>query len=304
MARKKNIETGLLIAGAGVAAYLLLKSRAKPVTYAAPPVAASNTGLLSILAPAGSFLKNLFPSSTPSPSDYLPTASSTASLQPISPGGPLTVESPAEDITTPLPQTASDILAGFYPVKGTGLALIGCAACAAAMGKHQNRVGKIDYNQFIVPGALLIGGYLLLKNFGIFNNNTSAANAKTDASVKQSTAAALNQAAAQGDFATLTDAQCQGIATDIYTQGIATTVNQDQIEHDLIQANTLTDLLKIKQYFGTNPVNTGSWYNWCALFRVNCTAVDLDTFVKAVLDSDHLNSVNSYLSAQGINYQF
>lgn len=178
------------------------------------------------------------------------------------------------------------------------------AVLAAISSKGKPRVsGPGDYAGYILPIGLLVGGYLILNKLGLFGNNaTSSDNAKTTAQVQSSTQSSIDQATAAGGFATLSDAQVQGLADDIYTKGIDSTVDQDGIVNDVIQVNTTVDLLKLVQAFGTRNMSTGGIL--CNIFRVNCTAVDLPSFIKGLLDAAHVQKINGFLSAQQINYQF
>jgi hypothetical protein len=303
MASKKQTGTTVaLVAGAAVVAYIIMSKRRQP-TYAYQP-APSSPNVLNFLQSAASAVKNIISPPPSSPSFIEP------GIAPVNNIVPSSTVSPAADIVAPLPQTPLDILptdqaalAGFTNIPGTGLAVLcglGCAACCPP----PKSLGKFEYSDLIIPGALIIGGYFVFKKLGIISNDTTKANSQTSAQLQSALAASIAAAASKGDFQTLTDAQISSLANDIWTNGISSSVNQDQIVTDVIQANTLTDLLKIMQSFMTKPVNTGSWYSWCALFRVNCDVVDMGTFVRAVLDSSHLNTINDYLSAQNINYHF
>lgn len=180
---------------------------------------------------------------------------------------------------------------------------IAVLAALSSKGKPKVSGPGGEYAQYILPVGLVIGGYLVLKNFGLLGNNaTSQDNAKTTAQVQATTQSSIDQATAAGGFATLSDAQVQGLADDIYTKGIDSTLDQDGIVNDVIQVNTTVDLLKLIQAFGTRNMSTGGVL--CSLFRVNCTAVDLPSFIKGLLDAAHVQKINGFLSAQQINYQF
>lgn len=197
----------------------------------------------------------------------------------------------------------------FTEINGTGLAVLGCAACAAALPKSGNAIGKFDWQSLIVPAAVVVGGYLLLKKTGLFSGpltGTGQNNSQAAASTAAANQASLNSATNQGIPQTITTSQAASLANDIFTQGILSTPNLMQVKYDIIQANTLTDLLQIIAQFGTREVNTGNAFTLCALANINCSAVDMATFVRLIFQNDQteLKQINDYLGAQGINYQF
>lgn len=192
----------------------------------------------------------------------------------------------------------------FTEINGTGLAALGaCLACALP----SRAIGKVAWEKYILPVGIVVGGYVLLKNTNLFSgittgitaNNQASANATNDALTKS-----IASAAASGDIQTITNAQAATLANDIQVKALLSTPDQDGIQRDIIQANTLTDLLQIMKAFGTREANTGSWFSVCAFTGLNCTSLDMATFVRMTLDQSHLAAVNSYLGAQGINFQF
>lgn len=298
---KKQTQTLLLIGGAGVIAYLVLRPKqqavAMPINQPAPyqGLIQSASGLISQLFPS-QIQRQAAAAASPQnvPVTDLPQASpvdiSPATLKPLD----LQFSSITPDTT----------LAGFTPIEGTGLAVLcGCLSC---FNRGNRAVGKVDFEKYIIPAAVVIGGYVVLKKFGLFGSNASNSNnaaiaAQTDAA----NAASVSAAKAQGISQTVSDAQLASIATDIYNKAIASSVDQDGIVMDAIQVNTLTDLLRLKQLFGTKQVDINDhWYSTCSLLGINCEAIDLDGVLKATLDSSHLSTVNNFLSAQGINYKF
>lgn len=164
---------------------------------------------------------------------------------------------------------------------------------------------KADYSKYILPVAVVVGGYFVLKQFGLFGGGAASANA---ASITDSAAAGVNtslQAAqASGDFPTLTTSQAAALANDIFNAGISNPVNQDTIQHSLIQANTLTDLLLIIKAFGTKQAGGALCSLFGGFLSATCGTYDLPGWVNATLDPQHIATVNNYLSNQGINYQF
>jgi hypothetical protein len=163
---------------------------------------------------------------------------------------------------------------------------------------------KQDYSQYIIPAAVVIGGYFLLKNFGLFGGAAAANAASVTSSAASGATAALAQAKAAGDVATINSSQAATIANNIYNAGVADPVDQDTIQNQIIQANTLTDLLLIIQAFGTKQAGG----TMCSLFggflSATCGTYDLASWLRANLDTTHLQSIDTYLSNQGINYQF
>jgi len=143
----------------------------------------------------------------------------------------------------------------------------------------------------------------LLFKLGIFGNSPNAQNNDQTASgTASANSAAIQAETAAGGFTTYSAANLQSFANDIYNNLQSGSPNQDQVVRDVIQANTLLDWLYVKQDFGTKSFNTGSWLSLCAVAQVNCTTLDLDSALKASLDSAHINTINNYFSSQGINY--
>lgn len=172
---------------------------------------------------------------------------------------------------------------------------------------------KNDYSKYILPVGIIAVGALILYKFGsgLFGSGTGTGtnNNAVDTSSTSSITTSQQQAAAAGIPQTLTDAQCSAIANTVFTLGIAgsPTLGDDaayQVQWQLMQVNTITDLLKVFQYFGTRKVNNGSFISLCALLNISCDNVDMQSFVNAVLPQYYRSQVNSYYSAQNINYQF
>jgi hypothetical protein len=164
---------------------------------------------------------------------------------------------------------------------------------------------KIPWEKYIIPAAVVVGGYFLLKNFGLFGGGAAAQNAQ---GITDSSAAGVNNAILQdktaGGFATINTAQAAGIANNIYTAGVADPADQDGIVRQIIQANTLQDLLLIIKAFGTKQAGGVMCSIFGGFLSATCGTYDLPSWVRATLDYSHLATVNGYLSDQGINYQF
>ena len=201
--------------------------------------------------------------------------------------------------TSQITNTTISALPWWVWVGGAGILLY-----AVSDKKKSAAVGKTS--DFIIPIALVVGGYLILKNLGLLGGS-SAADQNTSATSQANTDAinsSLASAQAAGDFATISAAQASGMANGIFNAGTSSPVDQDSIETILIEANTLTDLLMISQAFGTKNAGGAACSLFGGVMSSVCTQYTLNSFVKATLDAQHLQSVNSYLTNQGINYQF
>ena len=159
-------------------------------------------------------------------------------------------------------------------------------------------VGKIE--DYILPAGLLLGGYLIAKNFGLFGSaDNSGNNSSIDSSTTNANAASLAQVNAAGVNQTLSQSQINSLATDIYNQAIAN--NQDQIVADISQLENIADMYALKVAYGTKQL-ASSAFSTCALLGFDCQSMDLDTTINQTLDAAHLQAANSYLSSVGINY--
>ena len=163
---------------------------------------------------------------------------------------------------------------------------------------------KQDYSQYILPVGILVAGYFLLKNFGLFGGAAAANAASVTSSAAGGATAALAQAKAAGDITTINQSQAASIANNIYNAGISDPVDQDTIEYQIIQANTLSDLLLIIQAFGTKQAGGTMCSIFGGFLSATCGTYDMASWVRANLDQSHIQAVNSYLSDQNINYQF
>lgn len=164
---------------------------------------------------------------------------------------------------------------------------------------------QTDYSKYVLPAAIVVGGYFILKQFGLFGGGAAAANQK---SISDTTAAgvnqALNNAQAAGDFATINQSEAAGLANSIYNAGVSDPVDQDTIQNSIIQANTLTDLLLIVKAFGTKQAGGLACSIFGGMLSATCGTYDLNSWIHANLDGQHIATVNSYLTDQRINYQF
>lgn len=163
------------------------------------------------------------------------------------------------------------------------------------------KASEIDYSKYILPAALVVGGYFVLKQFGLFGGGAAAANANSITSAGAAgTAAAIAADKSAGGIATITAAQAAGIANSIFNAG----EDQDTIVRQVIQANTLQDLLLIIQAFGTKQAGGAMCSIFGGFLSATCGTYDLPSWVRAQLDGAHLATLNGYLSDQGINYNF
>ena len=178
--------------------------------------------------------------------------------------------------------------------------------------KKKGKMGDIGKNweTLAVTGGIAVGAYFfvvkpILAKLGI--GVPAADKATTDAQADALAAAKLAAQQSGSTGATYTADQYTGWANDIYTLGGSDTPvsqdNQQKIVNDVISSNTMVDLQTLISAFGVKPIG-GSMLSWCGLFGAGCQSVDLPTFLKMVLDTIHLNYINSYLSAQHINYTF
>jgi hypothetical protein len=162
---------------------------------------------------------------------------------------------------------------------------------------------------YIIPiGMVGVLGFIAWKFFGSGGGASSASanNQSVAAGVQASTAATAQQQAAAGETAHMSAVQQQGIASQLYAIMSQSSPDLLQVQQLLIQPATLTDLNAIIMYFGTKQVGS-SGFNDCSLLGLNCSALDLPGGVTLTFSGDnmdYLGGVNSYYSAQGINYSF
>jgi hypothetical protein len=164
---------------------------------------------------------------------------------------------------------------------------------------------KLPYEKYIIPVAAVIGGYFLLKNFGLFGGGAASQNqAGITTAAAAGVTTALQQAKASGDIATLNPSQAAALANNIYNAGVADPVDQDTIQNSIIQANTLTDLLNIIQAFGTKQAGGAMCSIFGGFLSATCGTYDLAGWITANLDATHIATVNGYFQGQNINYKF
>jgi hypothetical protein len=316
----KKDYTLLYVAGAAGLAYLILKKPAAPAPATQPMTSTSQGNLLT---QAASLVKSIFVKQQP------PVANQDASqiIATQQPSSPQVLPIATDPTTAQLIALDQESIAGFpdgsnayvvpmipagsgfQEIPGTALATICGLGCAACMPPSPilSGVKKFDWTSLIVPGVVIAGGYLLAKNIGLFggaaaSNNTAIA-AQTAASNQQS----LQQSISQGSPKTLTDAQYNSLATDIFNQGLSmvgqpSSRAQDQIALDFMTCQTTSDVYALKVAFGVKQAGDSFW-STCTWLNFNCTSYDLDSFVKASIDAAHLSQINNYFIGKGINYQ-
>ena len=159
------------------------------------------------------------------------------------------------------------------------------------------RISGNDYSGYILPAGLLIGGYFIAKNFGLFGSEANAGNnAQIDSTTAAGVAASINQ---DKSNQTLSDATIAGMASSIFALYDG---EPSDIRRIVIQCNTTKDILKLAQAFGTKQISESS-FSTCAFFGFNCQSVNLSGYLRAVLPAAEINVINNYFSAQHINYQ-
>jgi len=163
-----------------------------------------------------------------------------------------------------------------------------------------------ENTNLIVGGVVLLavgtGLYFLFKNGNPFASNANSSNNQAiDQNTASSTASTLNTLAQQNVTPSLTAAQASGLATDIYNKGM--TGDQQTIISDLNQCVNDADIYLIMQYFGTKQAAT-SFLSTCNLLGFNCSALDLPSWVKSVLDQDQIDQINSNYQQDGMSFQF
>lgn len=309
-----------LIVGAGAlglgAVYLLTRPKTttpitSPPIYYKPPVSSSGQSALQQVAsfiPSGGFLdsiKNLF-------SAIQGGSSNPYDTQPVNyySGYQPTVTAP--DVINPgsslnLDFSGAPGMNGVGAIDFTSPFTIGALAIGAYLliKSPKKKVGAVEYEKYILPVGILVGGYLVFSKLGLFEKTAGDQNANSVTDTTSSGVAASIQAAKNaGQSQTVSDSQAATLANEIYNAGVSDPVDMDTIQTAVIQANTQLDLLKIIQAFGTKKGGGTACSIFGNLLSSVCNTYDLGSWLRATLDASHIFSVNNYLSAQGINYQF
>lgn len=178
----------------------------------------------------------------------------------------------------------------------------------AGMSGHKDAIGGLNANSqtLLIGGAVvLVGGYFLVKKIlPSLNPFPTATNPVDVKATTDAQAAALAQAKSTGQQASYPLDQFTGWANDIYKIGTSSNslsqTDMSNIVEDVTNCNNMVDLQSLISAFGTKQAGG----NFCSWFNMYCDTYDLPSFLKAVLDTDHINTINLYLSEAGINYQF
>jgi hypothetical protein len=176
---------------------------------------------------------------------------------------------------------------------------------ALLMSGQKKAVGKaFDYKDLIVPGALLVGGYLIITKLGLGSNSNDSNNTAQSAAVVQANQAALQQATNAGVQPTLSQANAVALANDIFAQGTSgatasvSTTAQDKIMSDITGSiNNVADWLMLKIAFGTRKAGA-STLSPCSLLGWFCQEYDLDSFMKLALDSNYITDLHNFLQSK------
>lgn len=216
-----------------------------------------------------------------------------------------------DQLATALPDavvtaTVPSKTASYTPILAIGGGLL-LLALATSGGKRKKTMGDTggELATVAVVGGVAVGAYIfvvkpLLQKFGI---TPSAQQVATTDAQKAALATAQQTAKATGQEAeSYTSDQYTSWANQIFTLATATSggvpaATQDQIVNLVINVNTMVDLQQLIVAFGNRQAN-------CLIFGLDCTTYDLPSFLRAALDTIHINKINGFLDDQGINYQF
>jgi hypothetical protein len=179
----------------------------------------------------------------------------------------------------------------------------GITIYAISGGTSKKKMSGDSGSAYIIPIGLVILAYFVLKNFNLFGPSAQSSNQSSiDTSTAAGAEASLVAAQAAGDIATLTASQAAGLADAIFQAGLAH--DAFTVKRQIIQCNTLTDLLLVIQAFGTKKADISSW-SPCSTLGIFCQDYNLNAWLHTpFMDSGTLADINTYLSNQGINYQF
>lgn len=219
----------------------------------------------------------------------------------------------AENLTSIEPNTTLSKIPAWVWIAGAG----GLVYAIMQDGKKSARLsgeGSQDYSKYILPVGILVGGYLVLnKVFGFFGKDTGTGQNNTTVTntIAQGTAKSLADLASKGIQPTLSAANAASIANNIFYTGLQVTANNTSgiaaIFNLLNQAENDADIYLIMQNFGARKVSSSDW-SLCSLANVNCDAVDLDTFVTAILTNFNvpgltIRDLNDQLHDIGYGFQ-
>lgn len=192
---------------------------------------------------------------------------------------------------------------------GGGLLLLLLSSSKKKKGGGAVGAIELDWTKIALVGGVAVGGYFLvlkpiLVKLGILDAPKDATQQQTDAAQQASLEKAKQDAAAAGKpGATYSDEAYAGWANTIYNEGVASFTDEDVIIAAVEHVRTEVDLYMLIKAFGQREVSTAFW-STCNFLGIKCPSLDLSSFLHQVLDASQLQSINQYLSNQGINYAF
>jgi uncharacterized membrane protein YdcZ (DUF606 family) len=204
----------------------------------------------------------------------------------------------AGQATTVIPNTTASSVPWWVWVAGVGLVLYSTET------KKSKKIGD-GASSYILPVGIVIAGYFILSKLGVFGDTAGDKNAASiNDTTLQGAADSLANAQAAGDPITISRAEAATIASTVFNAGTADPVDMDTIQNQVIQANSLSDLLLIIQAFGTKSAGGTACSLFGNILSSTCATYTLPSFLRATLDPSHMQAVNGYFSSMGINYQF
>jgi hypothetical protein len=191
---------------------------------------------------------------------------------------------------------ASQVTKNLLPLLGLGaLAIfVGYGAYKSLdTGKKKNVSGfdfKTDVMPYVIPGALLVGGYLiatkLFAGLGI-----------TQSPEDKARAAALTTDIQNAGTPTMSDSEIAATANQIKEDLGYSSVsnNTSDAAHQLTKVNNTADMLRLVQAYGTHVIT---------FFGIPTGTYTLEETVTRQMSTDAIAEINSYYNAQGINFNF
>lgn len=167
-----------------------------------------------------------------------------------------------------------------------------------------------DASQYIIPlGLLGLAGWVVYKYFISGTATGTGANNATQAANVASAAAAQYQASAANTPQAVPDATLNSMIGTMLSDAEQNTSMfsgsgpGDDIVTTMGQLQNITDLYRLMQLWGTRNA-AGASGSICDLIDIDCTAVDLGTFIHATLSASQIVDLNQLIQANGINYTF
>lgn len=154
--------------------------------------------------------------------------------------------------------------------------------------------------------GLIVGGYFLIKNLGLFGSGN--AGAQNAAGIADTTTSGVNsslqQSQAAGIYATISAAQASGIAASVYNAGVSDPVDATTIVNAIGSVNNITDLLLVMQAFGTKQAGGFACSLFGGFLSNVCGTYNLQSYVVSTLSADQVAQLNGILANKNINYNF